>query len=237
MKTDVQKVEKTDVARVGSPADMIKLAVEGGADLEKLSKLLDIQERWEATEARKAYNKAMTDFKANPPKIYKDKEVSFGAGKTAYKHATLGNVCETITAALSKHGLSASWRVSQNGQISVACRISHALGHFEETMLSAPADTSGSKNSIQAIGSTITYLERYTLLALTGLATEEDNDGSGEIEFIDQEQLSAVVDYLASTKSNQEKFLKYMGAESLEKIKKTDYQKAITALKAKEVKK
>jgi len=96
-----------------------------------------------------------------------------------------------ITAELSKHGLSASWRTEQNGQIKVTCRISHSMGHYEETSLSADADTSGSKNAIQAVGSTITYLERYSLLAITGLATEDqDNDGELVSDKIDENKVS-----------------------------------------------
>ena len=44
----------------------------------------------------------------------------------------------------------------------------------------APLDTSGGKNNIQAMGSAVSYLERYTLLAITGLSTKEmDDDGRG----------------------------------------------------------
>ena len=107
-KQEIQKVE----TRSTSPAELIKAAVSGGADLEKLEKLLTLQERWEAGEAKKAYNMAMAAFKADPPKIDKDKTVAFDTskGKTSYNHATLANVVEKISAALSEHGLSASCR-------------------------------------------------------------------------------------------------------------------------------
>src|SRR3990167_2499280 len=172
-KTEVAKVDQ-ELTRTDSPAEMIRMAVAGGADLEKLSKLLDLQEKWEANEARKAYHRAMAEFKQNPPEIAKDKKVAYG--NTKYNHASLANVVKKITKELSKHGLSASWSTQQNGQIIVTCKITHVLGHSEETSLSAPADSSGSKNSIQAIGSTITYLERYAILALLGLATHDQDD-------------------------------------------------------------
>ena len=181
MKPKIKKENKSlTIIRDNSPAEMIRMAVAGKADLDKLEKLLSLQERYEANEARKAYHMAMAAFKANPPKIDKDKRVSFATsvGKTTYNHASLANVTEKISAELSKHGLSASWATKQNGAVSVTCKITHIKGHSEETTLSASADTSGSKNAIQAIGSTITYLERYTLLALTGLATyDQDDDG------------------------------------------------------------
>jgi hypothetical protein len=184
-KTMAQKkeiaVKQPQEIQGNSPADMIRMAVQGKADLTSLEKLLELQERYEANEARKEYHRAMADFKANPPKIGKDKKVGYSTqkGNVGYSHASLANVTEKISTELSKHGLSASWSTKQNGQVMVTCKITHIKGHSEETTLAAPSDTSGSKNPIQAIGSTITYLERYTLLALTGLATfDMDDDGN-----------------------------------------------------------
>lgn len=224
---------------VNSPAEMIKMAVTGKADLDKLEKLLAIQERWDANEAKKAYHVAMAQFKANPPKIDKDKTVSFSTttGKTSYDHASLANVTEKISEALSKCGLSASWKTQQNGNILVTCKITHVKGHSEETTLSAPADTSGSKNAIQAIGSTITYLERYTLLALTGLATyDQDDDGKATgapIAYIDEKQIKQIKDLAVELNIDNKLFLDYMGIESLEKMPKSDFKKAMTAIETK----
>ncbi len=232
--------KETQIARrPEAPVNLILAAVKDGTDLDKVEKLLMLQERWEANEARKSYHKAMASFKANPPEIFKDKSVNFGQGKASYRHASLSNVCKEINKALSPHGLSSSWRVSQNGKIEVICKITHALGHSEETALTAPSDKTGSKNEIQAIGSTITYLERYTLLALVGLATADQDDDAqvASADPIDEKQLGTLIDYLASTDSNEEKFLKYMGVPGLEEIPKSLYKKAINALKVKELKK
>jgi len=231
-KKEIVKKDNVVETRVATPAEMIKLAVTGGADLDKLEKLLTLQERWEANEAKKAYNQAMSNFKANSPKINKDKKVAYK--EVRYNHASLANVTEKINSELSKHGLSASWLTKQNGVIIVTCKITHIKGHSEETTLSASADATGSKNAIQAIGSTITYLERYTLLALTGLATFEDDDGkSGGVEHITQEQGNKILDMIADTKTDIDKFLAYMKVDKLEEIAKGDYKKAIVALENK----
>lgn len=216
-----------------SPAEMIKLAVSGGADLTKLEKLLELQEKWEAIQAKKAYHKAMAEFKANPPKINKDKKVAYK--EVRYTHASLANVTEKINSELSKHGLSASWTTKQNGQILVTCKITHELGHSEETTLSASADITGSKNAIQAIGSTISYLCRYTLLCLTGLATyDQDDDGKASgVEYITEAEGNKIMDMVADTKSDLVKFLSYMKVDKVEEIAKKDYKKAITALENK----
>lgn len=216
-----------------TPAMLLNIAIEKGAELDKLEKLMELQMKWEANQARKAYTEAMAAFKANPPDIEKDKTVAYG--NTKYNHATLANVTDKINAALSQHGLSASWVTQQADKgITVVCRITHVLGHYEETSLTAPADTSGAKNAIQAIGSTISYLQRYTILALTGLATRDmDNDGQGTVEYIDDKQLSTIRDLMNDKDIKEDKFCEYMQVESLTAIKKTDFQKAIQSIKAK----
>ncbi len=171
---DKHEIQKTESPLMAAAALVQK---DGNMDVAKLKELLDMTERWEATQAKKEYVQAMSAFKANPPQIIKDRTVSYG--NTNYKHATLHNVTSCLNKALSEHGLTASWVTSQeNGNIKVTCKITHVMGHSEETCLSAPPDATGSKNAIQAIGSTVTYLQRYTLLALTGLATaDQDDDG------------------------------------------------------------
>jgi ERF superfamily len=97
---------------------------------------------------------------------------------TEYDHATLDHVVGAITGALSAVGISHKWKMSQFPEIAVTCVLTHEMGYSEETTLKAGPDTSGSKNSIQAIGSTVTYLQRYTLLAAVGMAAAGmDNDG------------------------------------------------------------
>jgi ERF superfamily len=162
---------------VPTPTSILQDAVQRGANVDTLAKLLELQERWEANEARKAFVKALTAFKANPPRIEKTKEVSFK--DTRYKYAPLDEVASIIGTALSKHGLSFRWDTKQiDGKISVSCVLQHELGHSESVTLEGAPDNSGSKNSIQAVGSTVTYLQRYTLHAITGTASaNQDSDG------------------------------------------------------------
>lgn len=233
--------EKKELTKIDQPGNMpvqldaLTLAIEKGADLNQIEKLMELQEKYDAREARKAYVVAMAAFKADPPKIDKDASVKYG--QTAYKHATLGNVTDKINKGLSKQGLSAAWQTEQKEKtIAVTCKITHILGHSESTTLEAGADTSGAKNSIQAIGSTITYLQRYTLLSLAGLATEEmDDDGAGsEAEYIDDEQMATLNEWIESTKTDLAKFKKYLGVDGLDKLLVKDYKKALNALKSKE---
>lgn len=158
-----------------TPDRMLQIAVEQGADLDKLEKLMDLQARWEADQARKAYVQAMSNFRGECPAIDRTRE---GHNN---KYAGLAETVEQIKELLSKHGLSHSWKTQQDGpQITVTCCVTHSMGHSECTSLTAAPDTSGNKNSIQAIGSTTSYLQRYTLFAILGLASkDQDDDGRG----------------------------------------------------------
>ena len=179
--SNVAKIERDQPtpAVTMNPQALIQLAVEKGANVDQLERLMALQERWEANEARKAFGAALAAFKAAPPSITKNKHVAFG--NTKYDHATLDNVADTIGASLTPHGLSHRWEVEQTAdRIRVSCVLQHVQGHAERVSMEAPADSSGQKNSIQAIGSTVTYLQRYTLLAATGMAAKGmDDDGGG----------------------------------------------------------
>jgi hypothetical protein len=163
---------------------MIKMIVEQKGDLAQLEKFMDLQDRWEKNEARKAFVNALTQFKANPPDIYKDTQVDFsskkeGGGRVNYKYATLDQVSDKIGHALSVHGLSHRWDIKQiQGSVAVTCILTHVLGHSESVTMEGPSDMSGSKNPIQAVVSTTTYLQRSTLLAVSGCAVKGmDDDG------------------------------------------------------------
>jgi hypothetical protein len=168
-----------------TPAEMLGLAVQNGASVEQLDKLISLMERTRAIEARQAYVTAMAQFKQDPPTIIKNKTAKMqkdGRDLYSYGFADLAAVCGGIVEALAKVDISHAWTTTQaNGLITVTCTLTHAMGHSESTALSAGADQSGGKNSVQAIGSTVKYLERYTLLAITGIAVQdnEDDDGAG----------------------------------------------------------
>jgi len=159
--------------------DRLMAAAQAGMSADMIERFMDLAERNERREAEKAYNKAFADFKSDPPKIIKDQTVAYSG--TKYEHASLGNVVREIIAGMSKHGLSHSWTLEQDkDNITVACKITHFLGHSESVAITAGADKSGGKNAIQSIASTITYLQRYTLQAATGIAVlEADDDGRG----------------------------------------------------------
>lgn len=160
-----------------TPSTLLSMAVQQNADLQKLEKLMELEERWKAAQARQAFNEAVAAFKANPPKIIKDKDNK----QYNSKYVSLENLVNTANPELSKHGLNVRWDVSQESGIKVTCILSHSLGHQERVSMVGAPDDSGKKNALQQIKSTVTYLKGATFEAVTGLASSEfneDDDGN-----------------------------------------------------------
>lgn len=179
----VQQGSAITVAAPATPADIVLYAMKNGGSIAEIREFMQLQREWEADQARKQYVADMAAFKLDPPEIVKDKLVGYknkDGSVTGYTHATLGNVTGAIIEGLARHGFSHRWDTEQQGaNIVVTCILTHKLGHSERTTLNATKDDSGKKNSIQQMASTITYLQRYTLLGATGLATkDQDDDGA-----------------------------------------------------------
>ena len=128
------------------------------ASIERLNAAFDFYQRLETAAARKAFEAAMAEAKAEFEPIVKRHTVSYGAGKGGYVHEDLADIEAAVKPSLSKYGLSYRFRGTSrpNEPVSVTCVLTHRDGHLEETTLSAGADNSGGKNSIQSIGSAIT---------------------------------------------------------------------------------
>lgn len=170
------------------PMDLIEKAITSGSDIANLEKLMGLQSRWEQSQAKKAFNQALTKFQKECPTITKKKEAH------NYKYAPLGDIIAQIKDVLFDNGLSTRFEQDHNNGITVTCIVSHLDGHSESTTMTALADKTGSKNDVQAIGSTVTYLQRYTLIGALGITTADaDMDARINSEIVDPEYLSLLI--------------------------------------------
>jgi len=225
-----------------APDQLLARALERDINPDVLSRMMDLYERHERMQAERQYIAAMAAFKADPPTIRKTKHVKYASkgGNTDYHHAPLDEVTRSISIAMSPQGLSFRWRTLQeNGLISVTCILQHVGGHSEEVTLQASPDQSGGKNNIQAVGSTVTYLQRYTLLAATGLAAEDQDDDAqaagDSIERINADQVAEIKKLLQDTGADTRKFLAHVQARSVEAIQAGQhYEYVMTLLKQKQ---
>lgn len=163
---------------------LLQAAINRGVSTEELDRMIALMERMEANDARKAFVAAMVDFKKKAPtittnqtgEVRKDNKVVY-----TYGYADLAEVNEKIIAALADVDISHDWTQHQEGgQLYVTCTLTHVLGHSKSTVLGASPDNSGGKTGPQALGSSNTYLERYTLLAVCGLAVRDGSDNDAQ---------------------------------------------------------
>lgn len=175
-----QNIDDTNVPAV--MPTLLERAVSSGASVEVMERLLDMQARVDSMQAKKAFDDAMAKLRADMPEVKKSVTVSFGSGANAtnYKHEDLADLTKALSPKMAELGLSFRWRTqSDQTGVTVTCIISHRDGHSEENPLSCGFDKSGAKNAIQALGSAVTYLQRYTLKAAVGMAASRDDDGQG----------------------------------------------------------
>lgn len=238
---------------VTSPADqmtpmlMVDRAVQSGASIETLEKLMALQERWEANQARRAFDAAMAEARGEIKPIAKNRRVDFSSskGRTSYAYEDLGEIARSVDPILAKHGLSYRYRTSSRvGEpIEVTCIISHRDGHSEENTLQAGRDESGNKNSIQAVGSTITFLQRYSLKAALGLAASIDDDGamaspvasdqpspSPTPIVVDEKQAADLRERIMDADADLPGFLRHFKIGRVEDMPASEYDRAVALL-------
>lgn len=236
---EVVRMEQPQLPAAVTPMDMLDRAIASGAGIDVLEKLMGLQERWEKNSARKAFDAAMAAAKAAIPPISKNRHVGYeskkaGATRTDYKHEDLAEIARVVGPHLAVNGLSYRYRTTSNPNepITVTCIVSHRDGHSEENTLSAGRDDTGNKNSIQAVGSTITYLQRYTLKAALGLAASNDDDArSSEPEtFITDEQVQRLLAMVNEVGADIGKLCKHLKVDGLPELPADQYEDAVAAL-------
>lgn len=156
-----------------------RIVSDPNASIDKLERMLEMRERIQNQQAKAAYDAAIAAAKSEIKPIIRTGRVSYGEGakKTEFQHETLDGIAAAIDPILSSHGLSYRFRSDQKeGAVCVTCIVAHRDGYAEETTLRGSPDTSGSKNAYQAIGSAVTYLQRYTLKLALGLSAARDDD-------------------------------------------------------------
>lgn len=199
---EIATTNTTELAPAQGVSPLVQMLATGQFTPDQVSQMIDLQAKYDRHEAEKAYHAAMARFRAEVTNVVKDRK-----GHNSM-YATLGAVMRTISKPLSDNGFNVSWTDAQDHQasaITVTCTVTHAMGHSESTSLTSEYETSGNKNAIQAIASAKSYLNRYTLMGLLGLATEDD-DGQcavpAPVEIISESELADLESLVDETGGN-----------------------------------
>lgn len=152
-----------------------RAAMNPEVDIDKMERLLQMQERVMERQASMDFSAAMAAMQTEMPSI-----AERGKAHNNTRYATLEDIVDTVRPVMQKHGFAVSFRVQvlERG-IEITGVLMHKSGHREETSMLLPADTSGNKNAVQAFGSSTSYGKRYVLCALLNITTRgEDDDGN-----------------------------------------------------------
>lgn len=213
-----------------------RIASHPSFDPQKMLDLLAMRERIIAKNAEASFNAAMA--RLNFPAIEQKSQIKHRESVIA-TYAKYEDIDEIIRPIYSAEGFFLSFDTTrEDGGINVIGTLSHKDGHSKKASLFLPLDTSGSKNGVQAMGSTISYGKRYVAGMLLNFVTKkEDDDGNlGLLNPIDAASVKVIADLIKETKADEGQFLNYMKANSIEEISVKDYPMAVNALMAKKKK-
>ena len=214
---------------------MIERAASNPAmDLERMERLIQMKMQIEAQQARKAFYAAFSKLQAELPAATRG-----GTGHNAKRYARFEDVIAALRPHLAAHGFSLAHRVNTEGnQIRVMGILAHADGHAEQTEMVLPPDSSGGKTPVHAMASSISYGKRYVTLTLTGIATDDDDDGkaSGAGALITEKQMTELRAKVDATEADIPAFCRYFKIEKFADLKASDFDRAMTALNRKAAK-
>jgi hypothetical protein len=225
-----------------------RAASDPATDVDKLERLLGMYERITERQAKASFAAALADMQPELPVIdergrieVREKDAKgqrTGAVQQSTSYALWEDINEAIKPALGRFGFALSFRIgsAEDGRIKVTGILSHRDGHQEETTMLLMHDSTGSKNAVQAMGSSVSYGKRYTALALLNITSRgQDDDGfSGGLIPLSQPQTDALNALADAAQADKRAFCRFMGVNSMAEIPASRFAEAEHALKEKQ---
>lgn len=170
-------------------AILLKAVTDPLVDVAKARAIEEMIERRRAAHAKSLFIKDYIALQSELPEINRDGKIVIEGkpGKAGQKtpYATFPNLYREIKPILQKHhfGFVTQPDVGKDGiGIIVRGRLIHDGGHEIDGVLPLPLETSGSKNNLQGVGSSLSYGRRYLAILLcqiiTSAAEDADLDGN-----------------------------------------------------------
>lgn len=154
--------------------DLAALAANPDVSVDKLERLVAMQERMQAAQAKAAFDDAFAAMQADLPVIVEYKKGDQGK----WTYAPLEDIVQAVRPILSRHGFALSHATEwpDKALVKVIGILSHKQGHERRSEFLSAADNSGSKNAVQALGSATSYGRRYTTNDLLNIVTRGEDD-------------------------------------------------------------
>jgi hypothetical protein len=211
-----------------------RAALNPEVDIDKMERLLQMQERIMARNAKAAYAAALSRMQPELPVIVERGGIRDRAGNVQSTYARWEDINDAIKPVLARHGFALSFRTgAADNKVRVVGVLSHQEGHSEETELELPVDTSGGKNAVQAVGSSTSYGKRYTAAALLNLTSKgEDDDGraGGGNPPVSPEQVEDLQERIERYGADIAKFCGFLKVRALAELPASRFDAAVKAL-------
>lgn len=161
-----------------------RLAADPNVPVEKLEKLIELQERIMRHNAKAAFDAAYSLMQPDIPEIDERGQILV-KGQLRSRYAKLEDIQKVTKPILKDFGFAmrhrTEWPVEKPGIIRIVGVLTHRDGHAEESVFEAKADASDYRTDIQSQGSTVSYGRRYTTIDLLNITTRGlDNDGQNQ---------------------------------------------------------
>lgn len=204
-------------------------------DVEKMERLLAMQERIMAQNAKSAFNEAMRAAQAEMPKIKRNKDNQ----QTNSKYADLEQITDKAVPIYTKHGFSLSYGTDDcplPGHARITCVCAHVQGFERTYQADVPLDMTGPKGNLNktathGFGSTMSYGRRYLIVLIFNIAlTNEDKDGNQSRDCITEQQAADLQAKAEEVGVNRGNFLKFLRVGALADLPASQYNAAIQAL-------
>jgi hypothetical protein len=206
-------------------AGIIKAASDPKTDVEKLERLMNLYQVRANEVAQQAFVAALAEAQNDLPTINKGGTVDLGRGGKGYTFAKWEDINDAIKPVLHRHGFTLNFKIASSEKTVTVTGLLRRGGHTDETTMTLPFDTSGAKNPVQAMGSSISYGKRYIANALLNLTSrdgmEADDDGRQAIESqrgpetITQAEVTQLETLIEEAGANKDRFCRYFKIGSL----------------------
>ena len=212
-----------------------RLATNPALNVEVFDRLLTARRQEEDRAAERAFNLAMSIAKGELQPVLKTRDVDYpskkeGGGRTKYKYESFADVAKVVDPVFAAHGLAYRFAVEQQGDMAkVTCIVSHSDGYSDRVRLESKVDPGNTGMSwVQALGTVLTYLQRYSLRAAIGLAAGIDDDGrtGGASPKISIEQANELQKLIDDTGRSQATLLRLVGVDEVVEMNVDQFTRA-----------
>jgi len=212
-----------------------RAAADPNTDVDKLERLLAMQERVLDRQAEQSFNDALRAAQDEIQPIARNRTNT----QTNSKYADLERVSDAIDPVFRRHGFSMSFGTADcplEGHYRVTCRLSHVGGHSRDYQADVPADTAGlkgtrNKTDTHGFGSALSYGRRYLKLLIADVATtDDDSRAAGNGGPINRQQVEVLNGLCDAVGADKIAFCRYLKIDDLPHLPAISYDNAVSIL-------